>query len=430
MYALPGAAAHHLAPDRARAGHGRLLVFIGAWNEFLFALTFTTKVNTVTVPVAIFNFSGSTRSPGERSRPDGIGDAAHHRAGADLPASHRPGLDGRSIEGLTAGGGHMHLGIFSNVVNGDSPEEVAAKTRGYGLQAVQFIPAASGIGFGFDKPALGDDFPRWASAYRNEGVEIAGVGGYMNLLHPDPQKRAATIETFKDFLRRMRPELGTRLISTETGTYATSSDWDAGPAQPHRRRLGRPASGERGPGAGGRAGGRGDPVRAVHLNVAYSPDLARVCMVREIDSPHLRLLMDPTNWFEVASLDAVRAAIEHGFGIERELFLLAHAKDVTHPTTDPRQPGVLQATGQGLLDFATYIRLLREHGYDGALVMEHLTEEGMPATVSYVERYLGSAATPSNGRPDRVVMVAIEGSRSRGLRWRHGRASSRTPQSA
>ena len=281
----------------------------------------------------------------------------------------------------------MHLGIFSNVVNGDSPEEVAAKTRGYGLQAVQFIPAASGIGFGFDKPALGDDFPRWASAYRNEGVEIAGVGGYMNLLHPDPQKRAATIETFKDFLRRMRPELGTRLISTETGTYATSSDWDADPrnrtdaAWDDLRRVSEDLV---------RVAEREDVVILYEpyiVNVAYSPDLgARI--VREIDSPHLRLLMDPTNWFEVASLDAVRAAIEHGFEIERGLFLLAHAKDVTHPTTDPRKPD-LPAAGQGLLDYATYIRLLREHGYDGALVIEHLTEEEIPATVSYVERYLG-----------------------------------------
>ncbi len=40
-----------------------LLVFIGAWNEFLFALTFTSSVNAVTVPVAIFNFSGLHEIP-------------------------------------------------------------------------------------------------------------------------------------------------------------------------------------------------------------------------------------------------------------------------------------------------------------------------------------------------------------------------------
>jgi len=37
-----------------------LLAFIGAWNEFLFALTFTSTADSRTVPVAIALFSGST----------------------------------------------------------------------------------------------------------------------------------------------------------------------------------------------------------------------------------------------------------------------------------------------------------------------------------------------------------------------------------
>lgn len=37
-----------------------LLAFIGAWNEFLFALTFTSSSSSRTVPVAIALFSGST----------------------------------------------------------------------------------------------------------------------------------------------------------------------------------------------------------------------------------------------------------------------------------------------------------------------------------------------------------------------------------
>ncbi len=37
-----------------------LLAFIGAWNEFLFALTFTSSNTTRTVPVAIALLSGAT----------------------------------------------------------------------------------------------------------------------------------------------------------------------------------------------------------------------------------------------------------------------------------------------------------------------------------------------------------------------------------
>jgi len=47
------------APDLVTAA---LLVFIGAWNEFLFAVTFTNS-NAVTVPVAIFNFNGVHEVP-------------------------------------------------------------------------------------------------------------------------------------------------------------------------------------------------------------------------------------------------------------------------------------------------------------------------------------------------------------------------------
>lgn len=279
----------------------------------------------------------------------------------------------------------MYLGIFSNVVTGTTPEEVAARTREFGLGAVQFIPAASGIGFGFDTDRPADDFPRWAKAYASVGVEISGVGGYINLLARDPEKRRRNIETFKGFLRGMR-ELGTRYISTETGTYATTGDWDNDPAN--------------------RTPQAWDDLRRVTedlltvavqedvvilyepyiVNVAYTPDLA-VRLIREIESPHLRLLMDPTNWFEAEMLDDVAAVIEHGFAVERGLFRLAHAKDVTRPVAGSTKPG-LPAAGQGLLDYATYVRLLREHHYDGPLIIEHLTEREIPDTMAYVRPFI------------------------------------------
>ena len=88
-------------------------------------------------------------------------------------------------------GTSLHLGIFSNVVSGATPEEVAARTRQYGLTAVQFIPAASGIGFGFDRSQPAEDFRHWAAAYRQEGIDVAAVGGYINLLHQRSRETTA-----------------------------------------------------------------------------------------------------------------------------------------------------------------------------------------------------------------------------------------------
>ena len=65
--------------------------------------------------------------------------------------------------------------------------------------------------------------------------------------------------------------------------------------------------------------------------------------MREYNSPHLQMLMDPTNWFNNDMLDAetVTSTLQAGFEAEKGLFHLAHAKDVASPTDQgPRETGV------------------------------------------------------------------------------------------
>lgn len=83
----------------------------------------------------------------------------------------------------------------------------------------------------------------------------------------------------------------------------------------------------------------------------------------------------------------VAAVLEQGFAAERDLFHLAHAKDVAPPKPGRDKPD-LPGPGQGILDYPRYLRLLREHGYDGPLVIEHLTEAELPAAVAFIEAQL------------------------------------------
>ena len=72
-------------------GTTAILVFISAWNELLYALTFISSPEARTVPVAISMFSGgaSTRSPwGEIAAAlEVVAHAPGHRGGAPLPAA-------------------------------------------------------------------------------------------------------------------------------------------------------------------------------------------------------------------------------------------------------------------------------------------------------------------------------------------------------
>jgi sugar phosphate isomerase/epimerase len=284
----------------------------------------------------------------------------------------------------------MYLGIFSTVITGGTPEEVVHRTHGYGLRSVQFVPRGAELGVGFDtERAEGAEasFERWAQAYRREGIEICGVGGYLNILHPDPERRRHNIATLKSYMRGTKA-LGCRYISTETGTYAPTGDWDFDP----RNRT--PAAWE-------------DLHRvtdellavAVQENVVllYEPYIVNVCstpelgatFVRDVNSEHLAMLMDPTNWFEADMVrpELVRGVIERGFAAERGLFRLAHAKDVTPAAPGSRKPG-LPGPGQGMLDYGTYVRLLKEHGYTGPLIIEHLHEPDIPDACRYVQGFI------------------------------------------
>ena len=76
-----------------------LLAFIAAWNEFLFALTFTLSNETRTVPVAIALISGASQYElpwGQHHGGLGDRDRAAGGPGAGLPAAHRLRADRRA----------------------------------------------------------------------------------------------------------------------------------------------------------------------------------------------------------------------------------------------------------------------------------------------------------------------------------------------
>lgn len=276
----------------------------------------------------------------------------------------------------------MYPSLFSTVVTGDDPKDVARRTRALDLRNIQFVPDSARFGAQVDDKQVAASFEHWATAYRREGIEICAVGAYINLLHSDPERRRHNIAIFTAYLRAMHV-LGCRYISTETGTYA-AGEWDFD--------------------ARNRTPAAWDDLRQVtdtlvgvaiqcKATILYEPYIVNVCsspeqaarLVNEIGSPHLALLMDPTNWFSADAVqpEQVPDVLERGFAAERGLFRLAHAKDVAPPRPGREKPE-LPGPGQGILDYPRYLRLLRQHGYDGPLIIEHLTEDEVPAAVAFV----------------------------------------------
>ena len=119
-------------------------------------------------------------------------------------------------------------------------------------------------------------------------------------------------------------------------------------------------------------------------NVASSPAKAQR-LLETINSPHLGITLDPANFFRPADLPRMRAVLGDGLRRLGPAIALAHAKDVLPPGPGEHHCRYA-AAGQGRLDYPLYLRLLRETGYRGAIIMHSLDEADIPAATAHLRR--------------------------------------------
>lgn len=263
-------------------------------------------------------------------------------------------------------------------------EEVAAAVAGFGLSSVQLDLTSAGLP---EQPESVDaaQAARIRDAFARHGVAIAALSGTFNMIDPDPARLQASIAAYPTLLDWCRA-LGCAVVTACTGTRNPRSMWRAHPdnARPEawtdlRRTLDQvlPAA------------------EARDVTIAFEPEVVNVIdtaekaqrLIEEVGSPRLRLVMDPANYFHPDMLAEMDAVLDDIFQRVGHYIAFAHAKDVRPP-----EPGgaecVRPAAGTGVLNYPKYIDLLRQSGYDGALVMHSLDESEVPASAAYVRRFL------------------------------------------
>ncbi len=122
---------------------------------------------------------------------------------------------------------NLKLGIMSSV-SGDLPVEEAARQ----IKADGFSNVV--CDFAFADVHFNPLEPDWAAAHKvvssleRAGIEIVSLFGYYNVVDPDVNRRKlgeARIEALLSSGNR----LGCRLVSTETGTFSSQSEWESAP---------------------------------------------------------------------------------------------------------------------------------------------------------------------------------------------------------
>lgn len=259
----------------------------------------------------------------------------------------------------------MQLGIFAKTFEGTDPQAVLAAVKSAGYNCAQYNMASSGLAPMPD--AIGEQPARLiAGAALKSEVALVAVSGTYNMIHPDVQTRLAGHRKL-EVLAAHCAELTTGLITLCTGTRHPFDQWKEHPDN------GSPEAWH-------------DLLEAMevainiadryNVNLGIEPELANVVdsaakarrLIDELKSPRLKIVFDPANLFEVATLDDQRNVISEAVDLLAERIVMGHAKDRT-------ANGGFTTAGKGVLDYFHYLSCLKAVGFNGPLVTHGLNAD-------------------------------------------------------
>ncbi len=293
----------------------------------------------------------------------------------------------------------MQIGIF----NGYFPyplEDQAKRIKGLGFNTVQLDLAFKDIDFATPEAITPEKAKRVRETFRDHDLPVCCVSGYTNIVHPDPPERKKRNDMLKAIIKNAR-HFGTPYVISETGTFATDSDWVSHPKNKTEEGF--------------------EDCRAViaemsqiaydhgavflletYVNNVVGSVEETVRMFAEVDHPALGLLMDPTNYFEAHNIGDMDKVLKQIFDTLADKVKIGHAKDVKlsgedknekHADIDAAEShsfrGVgeieLPAPGLGALDYDYYLQRLSEKHPNIPVVIEHLDETDVPRAFDFLK---------------------------------------------
>jgi sugar phosphate isomerase/epimerase len=246
----------------------------------------------------------------------------------------------------------------------------------HGLSAVHFNLRCAGL------PALPDRLNEnqcdsIRNAFLRRGLEMVGVSGTFNAIHPDDHTRRSDTEKVRTLIRSAKG-LGTSFVSLCTGTRDAENMWRAHPENRSqeawrtlRDTLDRLL----------------EVAHAESVDLGIEPERANVVdsarsarkILKEVGSPRLRIILDGANLSDPCEPDAAAPILREAFDLLGSDIAQVHAKEI------PLEgEGAIAAPGDGRLDWDAYFECMREFRYGGPVVIHNLLEADVDAAVNFL----------------------------------------------
>ncbi|MDL4840286.1 sugar phosphate isomerase/epimerase family protein [Aquibacillus rhizosphaerae] len=273
----------------------------------------------------------------------------------------------------------LNLGIRAHDIDLHEPESIAKEVSKKGLSSVQL---ALGKSFKDFKTASGCLSTGYANhirdEFKNQGVNIAILGCYINMIHPEKQARKNLLTRFKEHIRFAR-DFGCTIVGSETGNvYAkmgyTEDNFHEKPfleVVDSVRELVKEA--EKFGVIVGIEGGINHPV--------HTPELMKR-LLDTIESNNLQVIFDPANFISMDNYKEQEKVVEQAFHLFGDRIVAIHAKDFVIEDNWIKMVPV----GEGLLNYDFIFKWLKQNKPFIHILLENTKEPYIDDSITYLEK--------------------------------------------
>jgi sugar phosphate isomerase/epimerase len=278
----------------------------------------------------------------------------------------------------------MDVGIFAKIFKRATLAETLDAIRAHGISAVQFNMACAGLPTLPERidPALIEGIRQAMDA---RGLTMVAISGTYNMIHPDPAQRADGLRRLGVLMQACHG-LGTPIITLCAGTRDATNMWRRHPDNDTPQAWHDLLTAMRSAAAMAEQTGVSLGIEPELSNVVDSAEKAR-SLLDEIGSPSLKIVMDGSNLLRAADIPRMGEIFQRAFDLLGKDVAVVHAKDLV--IDGSAEHG---AAGTGVLDYDTYLALLKQIGFSGPLILHTLEENQVDASVAFLRRKLVEGA--------------------------------------
>lgn len=275
----------------------------------------------------------------------------------------------------------MNLGIRAHDIENLPLEELAREISSKGLTSVQLALSKS---FPYMNTDLGGLSPGMAhyigNAFRENHIQIAVLGCYINMIHPDLGERRKALDRFKEYLRFAR-DFGCSVVGTETGNVNpdivyTEENFKEQPFLEVVKSVTELV--EEAEKFGVIVGIEGGINHPVHTPARMKR------LLDSVNSNNLQVIFDPVNYLTIENYKNQEAVIEEAFELFGDRIIILHAKDFIIENNCLKTTTV----GEGLLNYELVFKWIKANKPYINILLEETKEPYINSSIAYLkEKY-------------------------------------------